>query len=76
MKQDISQNNMGIIFVNKLILEIGNSYLKIYSVLSIGVVQFMIYEKLLQVTGKTTLWTVAQIVGAVSNMMFRSNINF
>lgn len=52
-----------------VVIGMGNSYLKICSILSIGVVQFMIYEKLLQATGKTTLSMIAQIVGAVSNMV-------
>lgn len=51
------------------VLIMGNSYLKICTVLSVGVILYMIYEKLLQGTGRTMLSTIAQIVGAVSNII-------
>ncbi|WP_196000661.1 MATE family efflux transporter [Clostridium sp. 1001271B_151109_B4] len=54
---------------NSIITEMGNSYLSICTIFSFGVVQFTIYEKLLQATGRTTLSTIAQITGAVSNMI-------
>ena len=52
-----------------LILEMGAAYLRICTVLSCGVLLSMIYEKLLQATGKTMLSTVAQIAGAVTNII-------
>lgn len=52
-----------------MILEMGSSYLKICSILSFGAIMFMIYEKLLQSTGKTTLSMIAQIAGALTNII-------
>lgn len=45
------------------------SYLKICTYSSLGVSMYMIFEKLLQATGYTMQTTVAQIVGAVVNMI-------
>ncbi len=52
-----------------LILAMGNSYLTICSVASFGIILFSIYEKLLQSTGKTVYSTIAQISGAVVNIV-------
>lgn len=52
-----------------IIIEMGKSYLTICTVLSFGVIEFMIYEKLLQATGRTTLSTMAQVMGALSNII-------
>lgn len=52
-----------------VILQMGESYLRICTVLSLGVVLYMIYEKLLQATGKTMLSTIAQIAGALTNII-------
>lgn len=52
-----------------LILELGNTYLMICTLLSFGAIGSMIYEKLLQSTGKTSLSTIAQFVGAVVNIV-------
>jgi putative MATE family efflux protein len=52
-----------------IVLEMGVSYLRICSILSFGMIFYMIYEKLLQATGKTTLTTISQIAGAVVNMI-------
>lgn len=54
---------------DEVILEMGSSYLSICSVASIGIVLFSIYEKLLQSTGKTVYSTIAQILGAVVNII-------
>ena len=51
-----------------IIQEMGCSYLKICTVLSFGSVIYMIYEKLLQGTGKTVLSTFAQVSGAITNI--------
>lgn len=52
-----------------IILEMGSSYLKICTTLSFGAIMFMIYEKLLQSTGRTNLSTIAQIAGALTNII-------
>lgn len=52
-----------------IILTMGNSYLSICSVVSFGIILFSIYEKLLQSTGKTMYSTIAQISGAVVNIV-------
>lgn len=54
---------------NQVILDMGNSYLKICCIGSVGIVFFSIYEKLLQSTGKTVFSTIAQITGAVTNIV-------
>lgn len=53
-----------------LIIEIGGSYLKICCSLSIGSIGFAIYERFLQSTGKTLYSTIAQISGALINIVF------
>lgn len=52
-----------------LILSLGEKYLRICTLISFGVILFSIYEKLLQSTGKTVYSTVAQILGAVTNII-------
>lgn len=52
-----------------IVLEMGNSYLRICTILSFGITMYMIYEKLLQATGKTTLSTIAQVTGALVNII-------
>ena len=52
-----------------IIMEMGNSYLGICTVLSFGIVMFSIYEKLLQSTGKTVYSTIAQVAGAITNII-------
>lgn len=52
-----------------IILDMGNTYLKICTLACFGMVMFAIYEKLLQSTGKTVLSTIAQVAGAVTNIV-------
>ena len=52
-----------------LVLELGSQYLGICCVWSFGSILFMIYEKLLQGTGRTVLCTIAQTAGAVTNIV-------
>lgn len=47
----------------------GCAYLSICCILSFGSIGSMIYEKLLQGTGKTTHSTIAQIAGALTNII-------
>lgn len=44
-------------------------YLSICCILSFGISMYMIYEKLLQSTGRTVLTTIAQISGALVNII-------
>ena len=44
-------------------------YLRICCVISVGIVFFSVYEKLLQATGNSLYSTIAQVSGAVTNMI-------
>ena len=52
-----------------LILSMGKTYLSICTLVSFGIVMFSIYEKLLQSTGKTVYSTIAQVAGALTNVV-------
>ncbi len=52
-----------------IVLEMGGEYLRICTILSLGAILSMIYEKLLQATGKTNLSTTAQLAGAATNII-------
>ena len=52
-----------------VILSMGNTYLSICTLLCFGIILFSIYEKLLQSTGKTIFSTIAQVAGAVTNII-------
>ena len=54
---------------DEVVLGMGISYLSICSVVSFGIVLFSIDEKLLQSTGKTIYSTIAQVSGAVVNIV-------
>lgn len=54
---------------NPLIYDMGVDYLQICCVLSMGIVFFPIFEKLLQAAGHSMYSTIAQIVGAVVNIV-------
>ncbi len=58
------QNN-----ADAVVNEMTVTYLRICCILSFGIVFFSVYEKLLQATGKTHLSTIAQITGAVINIV-------
>ena len=55
---------------NEIILGMGIDYLSTCCVVSFGIVMFSIYEKLLQSTGKTVYFTIAQVTGAAVNIIF------
>lgn len=55
--------------LNPVILEMAVDYLRICCVISFGIVFFSIFEKLLQATGRSTFSTIAQISGAVTNII-------
>ena len=54
---------------NPEIVQMATDYLSICCVFSMGIVYFSIYEKLLQATGKSLYSTIAQISGAVVNII-------
>ena len=54
---------------NGIVLEMACDYLRICCVYSFGLVFFSLYEKLLQATGKSVFSTIAQICGAVANII-------
>ena len=51
------------------IIEMGTTYLKICTCLSLGSIGYTVYERFLQATGKTMLSTISQISGAVTNII-------
>ena len=55
---------------DKKVIQMGTSYLAICCSLSFGSIGFTIYERFLQATGNTLLSTIAQISGAVINIVF------
>ena len=52
-----------------IIIEMSVEYLRICTIGSLGISMYMTYEKLLQATGKTMQSTIAQISGAVTNII-------
>lgn len=54
---------------NQTIYDMGVSYLRICCIVSPGVIFFGIYEKLLQASGHSMYSTIAQIAGAVINII-------
>lgn len=54
---------------NPEILAMGSDYLTICCVFSFGMSFFAVYEKLLQATGHSLFSTIAQIAGAVTNII-------
>lgn len=55
--------------VNQQIFEMAVNYLRICCVVSMGIAFFSIFEKLLQATGLSLYSTIAQIAGAVINII-------
>ena len=54
---------------NKEVINLGTTYLKICTCFSLGAIGFTVYERFLQSTGKTMFSTIAQISGAVTNII-------
>lgn len=54
---------------NDLIKDMANDYLRVCCTISFGIVFFPVFEKLLQATGNTLFSTVAQVAGAVTNII-------
>lgn len=58
------------LFTNdELVAAMGTEYLQICTCFSLGPIGFTIYERFLQATGKTVCSTIAQISGAVANIL-------
>ena len=54
---------------NPVIVEMAVQYLRICCVISFGIIAFSIFEKLLQSTGLSQYSTIAQLVGAIVNII-------
>lgn len=54
---------------NPLIFDMAVSYLRICCTISVGIVFFAIFEKMLQAAGHSMYSTIAQIAGAVTNIV-------
>lgn len=54
---------------NETVIEMGTTYLQICSCFSLGSIGYAVYERFLQSTGKTMYSTIAQISGAVANIV-------
>ena len=54
---------------NAEVASMAVGYLRICCVISVGIVFFSVYEKLLQATGNSLYSTIAQVSGAVTNMI-------
>ena len=58
------------LFTNDIeVISMGTSYLRICTCISIGAIGCTVYERFLQSTGKTLLSTIAQIAGAIVNIV-------
>ncbi len=54
---------------NPTVVEMGAEYLGICTCFSFGSIGFAVYERFLQATGKTMFSTIAQVTGAVANIV-------
>ncbi|MBQ9658380.1 MAG: hypothetical protein IJV31_06405 [Clostridia bacterium] len=54
---------------NEEVISMGTTYLQICCCFSLGAIGYTVYERFLQSTGKTMLSTIAQISGAVTNIV-------
>ncbi len=54
---------------NEEVIAMGTTYLQICCCFSLGSIGYTVYERFLQATGKTMLSTIAQILGAVANIV-------
>lgn len=54
---------------NIQVIEMATGYLRINCIISFGVVFFSLYEKIIQATGRSIYSTIAQISGAVINIV-------
>lgn len=54
---------------NEEVISMGTTYLQICCCFSLGAIGYTVYERFLQSTGKTMLSTIAQISGAITNIV-------
>lgn len=54
---------------NQEVIQMGTTYLQICSSFSLGSIGYTVYERFLQSTGRTMLSTIAQITGALTNIV-------
>ncbi len=64
-----SERFIALFTTNADVLEMGTVYLRICTCLSFGSIGYTVYERFLQATGKTGCSTIAQISGAVANIV-------
>lgn len=55
--------------VDPQVISMGTSYLRICCIISMGIIFFSLFEKLLQATGRSLYSTIGQVVGAVVNIV-------
>ncbi len=60
---------IGLFTTDATVAAMGTQYLQICTCFSLGSIGFTIYERFLQATGKTVCSTIAQISGAVANIV-------
>lgn len=65
----LSEWFIGLFTDNDDVLKMGTEYLRICTCFSLGSIGFTIYERFLQATGKTVFSTIAQISGALVNVV-------
>ncbi len=51
------------------VISMGTSYLRICCIISMGIIFFSLFEKLLQATGRSLYSTIGQVAGAVVNII-------
>lgn len=54
---------------DEVVIDMGATYLKICCCFSLGSIGYTVYERFLQATGKTMFSTIAQVSGAVANIV-------
>ena len=55
--------------VDPEVISMGTGYLRICCVISFGIIFFSLFEKLLQATGRSLYSTIAQVTGALTNIV-------
>ena len=55
--------------VDPQVISMGTSYLRICCIISMGIIFFSLFEKLLQATGRSLYSTIGQVAGAVVNII-------
>ena len=65
----LSEWFIGLFTDNIQVLNMGTSYLRICTCFSFGSIAYTVFERFLQATGKTMFSTIAQISGAVANIV-------